>query len=163
MGRFDGIHRDPKTGVTIARRDKHPLAGLFKAIPSGAGEIPINIPDELHHLLAIHIFDNLRCSPPNQPLYKYRQSAVNPEAGMNGGLWVPIDAPDEEFAPAGPNADLPVPAEEINMWTPEKMAAMKTAMRAKEIRDKLAEGADPTGDPVPPVPAASEDLPGDVS
>lgn len=156
MGRFDGITKDPKTGITLARRDKHPLAGLFKAIPSGAGNIPINIPDELHHLLAIHIFDNLRCTPPNQPLYKYREAAVNPEAGLNGGLWVPIDEPDEDYAPDEEAFELPVSQEEISMWSPKNVQAMKLAIRAKEIRDKLAEGADP----VPPTPAAPEDEPG---
>jgi hypothetical protein len=138
MGKIDGIIRDKDTRVVLARRDKHPLADLFKAIPAGSSNMPVfNMPPEMHHLLAIHIFDNLDCSPPREPLYKYREPAEG-HSGLNGGMWVPIDEPDEAYAPAA----APVRVVDTSSMTDAELVENEKRLKAEKLRRKRAEQAD---------------------
>lgn len=140
--KLSGIVRDKQTGIVLARTQRHPLADLFRSAPMGMGNMPgMNIPAEAEHILAIHIFDNLDCSPPRRPKYKYR---VNKEqvtsTGIPGALWVPIDAPDEDYEPA---PDEVVEVADISGYGPMQVEAMKAQIREHEIRAKLAANVDP--------------------
>ena len=138
----DGIIRDRRTGIVLARKDRHPLADLFKDVPMGEGlpGLHMGLP-EVEHLLAIHVFDNLGCSPPQEPLYKAvpdRESLT--ATGSDRVLWVPVATPD------------PVPAEEadeqifvadISDYNADQMAALEFQIQQKKIADKMLEQADP--------------------
>lgn len=145
MGKIDGIIRDPETGVVIARRDRHPLADLLRAIPSGAGGVEFSMPPELQHIIAIHLFDNLKCSPPTNPLYEYREPTVG-HSGLNTGhdtSWVPVGAVANPAAVVADPISLPDPAG----WSAEKLHAMKLAIRNEEIQQKLILSTDVVADP----------------
>lgn len=93
-------------GVVIARRDEHPLAHLFEAVPSYDPATqnalpPMHMPPEFRQLLAIHIFDNLRCAPPaDDAVYRLVKNKVaDAPLGLAGALWVPHSVPDEVFEP----------------------------------------------------------------
>lgn len=137
-----GIIRD-EAGIVVAMRDRHPLADLFRWVPMGASNLPgMGIQPELQHLLAIHVFSNLRCDyDPERALYDYREPKRR--AGMHataGGVWVPKGVQDDEaFAESEDSVTIPDPTG----WTPQKLAAMKTAVRAEEIKQKAVEQADP--------------------
>jgi hypothetical protein len=137
----DGIVRDRRTGIVLARKNRHPLADLFKDIPMGEGLPGMHMDPMAEHLLAIHIFDNLGCSPPQDPLYK---SVPDPESlaatGSDRVLWVSVNIPD------------PVPEDEageqievadISGYDADQMAAMEFQMKQKRIADKMLEQADP--------------------
>ncbi|QRY62761.1 hypothetical protein JVX90_00340 [Gordonia sp. PDNC005] len=67
-----GIIRDDN-GVVVARRAKHPLQHLLTAIPADSPDYPdaqippMNLPDELKQLVAVHVFDNLYPGIPAPP------------------------------------------------------------------------------------------------
>ena len=91
--------RDPKTGVVHARKHEHPLRHVFEAVPNGTA-IPFNMPPEMQQVLAIHVFDNLRCSPPaDDAVYRLVRAKANPDAplGTGGVMWVPKTVPDSTF------------------------------------------------------------------
>ena len=140
MGRLDGITRD-SNGIVLSRRDVHPLAYLFRAIPSGLENTNFSMPAEMTHLLAIHLFDNLDCSPPRAPKYKYRESADSQHEGL-GGEWVPDSAPDEDYAAAAFGGAVEIPGD-IDEWSQAKRDAVKLAIRAAEIKAKMVQQADP--------------------
>lgn len=152
MGSLDGITRD-KDGIVLSRRDVHPLAYLFRALPSGLDGTYFTLPPEIHHLLAIHIFDNLDCSPPRAPKYKYREAANAQHEGQ-GGDWVPDSAPDEDYAAAAFGAAVEIPGD-IDEWSQAKRDAVKLAIRAAEIKSKMVQQADPAMPDSAAVPVAS--------
>lgn len=88
-----GILRDPQTGVVVGRRNQHPHAHLFTAIPTAnpdyPGMPPFNMPDEMKQLIAVHFFDNLY---PGLPL--------PPEDGES---WTITDAAGAAVAEIGPS------------------------------------------------------------
>lgn len=140
--RLSGIVRDKTTGIVLTRSQRHPLADLFMSAPMGPGNLPgMNIPYEAHHILAIHVFDNLDCSPPRNPLYKFRRNLEQERStGIPGALWVPVNTPDKEYEPV---ADEVVEVVDITDYTPMQIEAMKAQIREKEIRDKLTANLDP--------------------
>lgn len=142
---IDGVLRDPRTGIVIARKDRHPLADLFVDAPMGQGLPGMHIPPEAEHILAIHIFDNLRCAPPQDPLYA-KQVDPDSEAalGQKRYIWVPISEADGSTDVV----EEPVVVADISHYDADQIAAMKLQIRQREIRDKLVEQADPTPDDV---------------
>ena len=151
MGKIDGIKRDPDSGIVIARRDQHPLADEFRAIPAGNGvDTVFNLPAEMRQVLAIHIFDNRACSGPRNPKYFYVEPEAGPQIGLNGGVWLPAGSvkkkPEERIS-------LPDPSG----WSNAKLKHMKQALRHEEIRRGLEAGADPRqGEPIRPAIPPSE-------
>lgn len=147
--RLSGIRRDPATGVVIARESRHPLADLFRSAPMGQGLPGMNIPAEAEHILAIHIFDNLNCSPPRNPKYKARKDKEQIRStGIDGVKWVPTNAPDadEDADPEAAADDIVVA--DISGYNAMQLEAMKAQIREEEIKRKLAEQADPVaGEP----------------
>lgn len=122
-----GLIRD-KNGVVVGRRSQHPYTRLLTAIPMSSADYPdaqippMNMPEEVKHLLAIHVFDNLYPGLPLPPEpgekwtitdaagavagevagSKYR--LVNPTgdvmpAGGNGEEWVAHSLPGESIMP----------------------------------------------------------------
>lgn len=138
-----GIIRDEQ-GIVVGRRRRHPLADLFKDVPMGgtAPNMPgMGILPEMQHLLAIHTFDNLRCSPPKDPRYVHKTPKNVPRGTHRGapGLWVPIAlANDPAFEETEDTVTIPDPAG----WSPQKIAAMETALAAEKIEQTLVEQAD---------------------
>lgn len=139
--RRDGIIRDQRTGIVLARDGRHPGADLFKDAPMGEGLPGMSMAPEAEHILAIHFFDNLGYSltPPN-PRYK---AQVDPdsvaEVGQEHVKWVPLDTPE----PAAAQAEEPIVVADISDYSPDQIAAMKLQIRQKEIADKMLEQADP--------------------
>lgn len=143
--KLEGIVRDPDTGIVLARKHRHPLADLFRSVPMGRGLPGMQIPAEAGHLLAIHIFDNLRCSPPQSPLYKARRDKDAVQVtGMEGVTWVPITEPDpvEEAAPSDQSEQAVPDVDDISHYTPAQLAAMKAQIRQIELERKLIEQSD---------------------
>ena len=144
MGKIDGVERDKATGIVLSRRDRHPLADLLKAIPSGAGGVEFSMPPELQHIIAIHLFDNLDCSPPREPKYSYREPTLG-HSGLNTGndpSWVPVGKASPVKVAAEPMV-LPDP----EGWSPEKLAAMTIGIRNEEIKRTMILSSDPVLDP----------------
>lgn len=142
MNRESDIVRD-EAGVVIGRHQRHPLADLFKSVPMGSANLPgMRMPPEMEHLLAIHVFDNLRCSPPRDPLYVYREPTRRPvgaHAGA-GGVWVPVSqlknvafAEDTET----------VTVADVSDWSEERLRAQEIAIAAERTRQKMVAQADP--------------------
>lgn len=143
---IDGVLRDPKTGIVIARKDRHPLADLFIDAPMGQGLPGMHMAPEAEHILALHIFDNLRCSPPQDPLYKRRLDKDSVASlGQKRFIWVPIKEPDD----GNDVVDEVIEVDDISHYTPDQRAAMKVQIRQLEVRDKLVEQADPLPGDVP--------------
>lgn len=137
-----GIVRDPKTGIVLARTIRHPLADLFMSAPMGQGLPALNIHpfNEISQILAIHMFDNLDCSPPRDPKYKWRPNNAQVRAtGLPGVLWVPINTPDPEPTVAAE----PVEVADISEYSTEQLAVLKSQIRQVEIRQKLINNLDP--------------------
>lgn len=135
----DGIVRDRRTGIVLARKNRHPLADLFKDIPMGEGLPGMHMDPMAEHLLAIHVFDNEDCSPPRNPLYK---AVPDPESvsatGTGRVLWVPIKTPDPVAA-----ADEPIVVADISNYDQDQIEALELQLRRRRIADKLLEQADP--------------------
>lgn len=121
-----GLIRD-KHGVVVGRRAKHPYAGLLTAVPMTSADHPdaqippANLPEELKHLIAVHVFDNLYPGLPLPPgpgetwtvtmpdgaevtVGPSRYRLVNPTgdvmpAGGNGEEWVAHSLPGESIMP----------------------------------------------------------------
>lgn len=145
MGRLDresDILRD-EAGVVIGRRTEHPLAHLFKSVPMGSADLPgMGLLPEMRHLLAIHVFDNLHCSPPRDPAYVYREPKRRPvgvHAGA-GGVWVPVTHADD---PAFLEDRGSVTVADVRDWTEERLRAQETAIAAERTRQRLVAQADP--------------------
>ncbi|MEV0080900.1 hypothetical protein AB0H58_31195 [Nocardia neocaledoniensis] len=138
--KLSGIRRDPHSGIVLAREQRHPLADLFRSVPMGTGLPGMRMPIEAEHLLAIHIFDNLDCSPPQNPLYKARpdKDALR-STGMPGVVWVPINTPDDPEDPAPPEA---VMVADIGDYTPAQLEAMKAQIKQIELERRLSAQAD---------------------
>lgn len=139
--KLSGIRRDPNNGIVLAREQRHPMADLFRSVPMGTGLPGMRMPIEAEHLLAIHIFDNLDCSPPRSPLYKARpdKDALR-STGMPGYIWVPINTPDD---PADPSTDdEPVMVADIGEYNDRQIAAMKVQIEEIERRRKMIAQAD---------------------
>lgn len=156
MGKIDGIKRDPDTGIVIARRDPHPLADEFRAIPAGNGiDTVFNLPVEMRQVLAIHIFDNRDCSPPRNPNYFYVEPEGGQQIGLNGGMWLPASA-------APKRAPEKVVLPDASGWSNRKIEHMKAALRQEEIKRNLINDADPrAGEPIRPARAPHR-LPGEL-
>lgn len=138
--KLSGIRRDATTGIVLAREQRHPLADLFRSVPMGTGLPGMKLPIEVEHLLAIHIFDNLDCSPPQNPLYKARPDKDAERAlGMPGVIWVPINTPDD---PDTPDDDGTVVIADVAEYSERQLEAMKAQIRQVEIARKLAAQAD---------------------
>ncbi|OZE95081.1 hypothetical protein CH302_19265 [Rhodococcus sp. 15-2388-1-1a] len=137
----DGILRDPQTNIVIARRHAHPYIDVFNAIPSEAG-VNFDMPAELKQLCAIHIFDNLGCSPPTEPRYIYvpPSSAIAVGGQKNVGTWEPPVKGRKAAKEADPERPVVVP--DPQGWTKRKIAAMRAALKSEEIRQQLIDGAD---------------------
>ncbi|MRH85989.1 hypothetical protein GFY24_00665 [Nocardia sp. SYP-A9097] len=144
--RLDGIRRDPETGIVYARESRHPLADWFRSVPMGQGLPGMQMPPEIQHLLAIHVFDNLRLPAPTDALYKPRRDKnATAATGHDAVTWVPIGAPDE-----GQGEDIteaPVLVADITGYTPAQIAAMKAQIRQEEIRQKMLAQSDTGGAP----------------
>lgn len=145
MGRLNqesDILRD-EAGIIVGRRTEHPLAHLFKSVPMGSKELPgMGLLPEMRHLLAIHVFDNLRCSPPRDPLYVYKEPKRKPRgthAGA-GGVWVPIALADDPAFAEAPDA---VTVANVAGWSEERLKAQEFAIAAERARQKLVAQADP--------------------
>lgn len=138
----DGIIRDRRTGIVLARKDRHPLADLFKDVPMGEGlpGLHMGLP-EVEHLLAIHVFDNMDCSPPRNPLYR---AVPDPDSlnatGTDRVIYVPVDTPNPV---AVEEEDEQIFVADISKYNADQMAALKLQIQQKEIADKMLEQADP--------------------
>ncbi|WP_415395224.1 hypothetical protein ACMTN4_07590 [Rhodococcus globerulus] len=136
----DGIVRDRRTGIVLARKNRHPLADLFKDIPMGEGLPGMHMDPMAEHILAIHVVDNLGFVPSNAPLYK---AVPDPDSlnatGTDRVLWVPINTPD----PIVDELDEPIVVADISNYDPDQIAALEMQLQQKKIADKLLEQADP--------------------
>jgi hypothetical protein len=98
---------------------------------------------EIEHLLAVHTFDNLRCTyTPDRARYVHRRPRKRPAGTHKGapGVWVPVNlADDPAFMEDTETVEIPDPTG----WSPQKLAAMKTAVVSEEIKQKQVEQADP--------------------
>ncbi len=142
LNRESDILRD-EAGIVVGRRTEHPLAHLFKSVPMGSADLPgMGLLPEMRHLLAIHVFDNLRCSPPRDPAYVYREPKRRP-AGTHagaGGVWVPVaHAEDPAFAEDRSS----VTVADVTDWSPERLRAQEIAIAAERTRQSLVANADP--------------------
>lgn len=144
MGRLNAesdILRD-EAGIVVGRRSEHPLAHLFKAVPLGPGLPGMGMLPEHRHLLAIHVFDNLRCSPPRDPLYVLREPKnvpVGTHAGA-GAVWVPVaHAADPAFVESRESVRIA----DVRGWSADRLKAQQAAIQAELIRQRLVEQADP--------------------
>lgn len=136
------IVRD-EAGIVTGRRTQHPLAGLFRAVPMGGANMPgMTLPVEIRHLLAIHTFDNLRCSPPKNPLYVYREPKFVPKGSHAGagGVWVPVALADD---PAFTETDTTVTVADVRDWSAERLKAQELAIKHERIRQNLITQGDP--------------------
>lgn len=98
---------DPaKTGIVWARKRPHPNRQLFASIPvhwpdHPEAEIPpAEMPPEMMQILAIHVFDNLRCMTPEQVTALLRTVLEELHDDVNS-LWS-VDDVLAEHAPGGP-------------------------------------------------------------
>lgn len=142
LNRESDIVRDEE-GIVIGRRTQHPYAGLFKAVPMGSKDMPgMSFPVEFQHLLAIHVFDNLRCSPPRDPLYVYREPRRRPQGSHAGagGVWVPVKLAND---PAFVEETGTVQVANVTDWSEERLRAQEIAIAAERTRQKLITQADP--------------------
>nr|WTA71314.1 hypothetical protein OHB51_35560 [Micromonospora sp. NBC_00855] len=139
--KLSGIRRDPNNGIVMAREQRHPMADLFRSVPMGTGLPGMRMPIEAEHLLAIHIFDNLDCSPPQNPVYKARpdKDALR-STGMPGFIWVPIATPDDPEDPAPDEG--PVLVADIGEYDDRQIAAMKAQIAEVERQRKMSAQAD---------------------
>ena len=117
---------------------------MLKSIPMGTANMPgMSLPPEIRHLIAIHVWDNLRCSPPRDPLYVYREPRGMPagaRAAGAGGVWVPIKhANDDAFA----EDTEKIMVADVTDWTPQRLEAQRLAIAAEERRQRLIAQADP--------------------
>lgn len=141
LNRESDILRD-EAGVVVSRRTEHPLADLFKAVPMGANLPGMGLLPEMRQLLAIHVFDNLRCSPPRDPLYVYREPHRRPtgtHAGA-GGVWVPVAHAED---PAFTENSHTVTVADVSDWSEERLKAQELAIKAERTRQRLIQQADP--------------------
>lgn len=137
---LNGVLRDPKTGIVIARKHRHPLADLFIDAPMGQGLPGMHMAAEAEHILAIHVFDNLDCSPPRNPLYKARLDQDSMAAtGQKRYIYVPINEPDD----GNDVVEEAVEVDDISHYDDDQLAAMKVQIHQIEVRKKLLEQADP--------------------
>lgn len=163
-----GVIRDRKTGVVLARTSQHPLSGLFTAIPSNAPDYqgselpPFNMPDEMKHLLAIHLFDNLYPGLPLPPgdgevwqitlpdgtkveVGPSRYRLVNPTGdhkpmGGNGEVWLAHSRPAEDAMPAGMVVPDPAGVPDVEDLTDAQLAALEERIELRRIDEaRLAE------------------------
>ncbi|WP_282775864.1 hypothetical protein [Nocardia sp. CC201C] len=142
--KLDGIRRDKATGIVLAREHRHPLADWLRSVPMGTGLPGMQMPPEIEHLLAIHLFDNLRLPAPTAPLYTPRvDKAARRDIGKDAVIWVPIGTPEEEETE--PVTGQPVTIADISDYTPAQLAAMKAAIRRAEIEAKMVEQSDTGG------------------
>lgn len=136
------IVRD-EAGIVVGRHTEHPYADLLKQIPMGGANMPgMDLPAEMRHLIAIHIWDNLRCSGPRDPLYVLREPTNVPKgAGRRAAsVWVPVSKLDD---PAFAESDESVTVADVRDWSPERLKAQKIAIAAEERRQKMVAQADP--------------------
>lgn len=137
----DGIIRDQRTGIVLAREGRHPGADLFKDAPMGDGLPGMSMAPEAEHILAIHFFDNLGypLTPP-KPVYKAIPDTDSvAEIGREHVKWVPLDTP----APVAVQAEEPIIVADISGYNADQIAAMELQIRQKKIADKMLEQADP--------------------
>ncbi|MBF6298208.1 hypothetical protein IU459_11720 [Nocardia amamiensis] len=140
---LDGIRRDKATGIVLAREHRHPLADWFRSVPMGTGLPGMQMPPEAEHLLAIHVFDNLRLPAPKNPLYKPRvDREARRGAGIEAVIWVPVGAPEEDATEA---LAEPVEVVDISHYSPAQLEAMKAQIRDVEVTRKLIEQSDTGG------------------
>lgn len=137
----DGVLRETKTNIVLARRHPHPYKDLFNAIPSEAG-VYFDIPDDLKQLLAIHCLDNLGMSPPVNPRYEYVPPAPGLAVGgqKNVGTWEPPVKGRKVAKEADPERAVVVP--DPTGWSQNKRDAMRAALKAEDIRRAMIDGAD---------------------
>lgn len=143
---IDGVLRDPKTGIVIARKRRHPLADLFIDAPMGQGLPGMHMAPEAEHILAIHVFDNLDCSPPRNPKYKRRLDRDSVASlGQKRYIYVPINEPDD----GNDVAEEVVEVADISHYDDDQLAAMEVQIQQVKVRKKLVEQADPLPGEVP--------------
>ncbi|GGG03875.1 hypothetical protein GCM10007304_17520 [Rhodococcoides trifolii] len=137
----DGVLRDPKTNIVLARRHPHPYKDVFNAIPTEAG-IGFDIPDGIKQLLAIHCFDNLGMSPPQNPRYEYVPPAgTHTVNGQNAvGSWEPPVQGRKTAKEADPERAVVIP--DPAGWSQNKLAAMEAAVKREKMRQAAILGAD---------------------
>lgn len=138
-----GILRDEE-GIIVGRRRRHPLADLFKDVPMGTSNMPgMSMGPDIEHLLAIHVFDNMKCRyDPDRSLYVHRTPKKRPAGTHKGapGVWVPKTVADDPAFEEDPETiEVPDPTG----WSPAKLAAAKTAIVAEENAQRMVEQADP--------------------
>ena len=137
-----GIIRDEE-GVVVDRRHRHPLADWLRCMPLGSSNLPgMNMDAMIEQRIAIHVFDNLHCSPPRDPAYVYRTPKQKPRGthAAAPGVWVPVGLlEDEAFEESEESVTIPDPTD----WSPAKLQAMKTAIVQEEAKQRLVEQADP--------------------
>lgn len=142
LNRESDILRD-EAGIVIGRRTEHPMSWVFKSVPMGSENMPgMGLLAEMRHLLAIHVFDNLHCSPPQNPAYVYKEPKNVPRgthAGA-GGVWVPIAHADD---PAFAETAGSVTVSDVTDWSPERLKAQEIAIAAERTRQNLVAQADP--------------------
>ncbi|MFE5789534.1 phage gene 29 protein family protein [Rhodococcus erythropolis] len=137
----DGVIRERRTGIVLARKARHPGADLFRDVPMGDGLPGMHMATEAEHLLAIHFFDNLGYDvvPPN-PLYK---AAVDPDSRKSTGsdrvVWVPIDTPEVDIEDDGELIVVP----DIDGYTDDQIDAMELQVAQIKLNRKLLAQADP--------------------
>lgn len=136
------IVRD-EAGIVVGRHTEHPYAPLLKQIPMGGANMPgMGLLPEMRQLIAIHIWDNLRCSGPRDPLYVLREPKNVPRgAGRDAAsLWVPVSKLDD---PAFVESDGSVTVADVRDWSPQRLKAQKIAIAAEERRQRMVAQADP--------------------
>jgi hypothetical protein len=137
----DGVLRDPKTNIVLARRHPHPFKDELNAIPSETG-VNFDIPDEMKQLIMIHLVDNRGWTQTGTARYEYvppsTMYAVNGRAAV--GTWEPPVKGRKTAKEAEPEQAVVVP--DATGWSPKKIAAMEAQLKAEKNRRAMIFGAD---------------------
>ncbi|MFT4087401.1 MAG: hypothetical protein QM658_09650 [Gordonia sp. (in: high G+C Gram-positive bacteria)] len=147
-----GLIRD-REGVVLARTAEHPLAYLFEAIPSydPASEKPLppmHMPPEMRQIIAIHVFDNLKCGGPGEDaVYRLvKNKTTDAPMGLAGAMWVPKSVPDDVFEPE-PVADDGV---DVDALSEAQLNALQAKIDQRRVDEAHRQAADvPVADDAP--------------
>ncbi|WP_353107839.1 hypothetical protein [Gordonia sp. (in: high G+C Gram-positive bacteria)] len=170
-----GVIKDRKTGVVLARRRQHSHLQLLTSIPNNHPDYPdadlppFNMPDEIKHLLAIHVFDNLYPGLPLPPgegetwtvtsstgetwtVNGSRYRLVNPTGdtkphGGNGEVWLPWVVPAEAVATADGDVDG-VP--DVDDLDDAQLAALQRRIEERIADEAMLNAMDPQAKPSKP-------------
>lgn len=139
-----GMVRDKKSGVVLAREQEHPQRYVFESIPNGT-PIPFHMDPEMQQVLAIHVFDNLKCSPPgDDAVYRLVRSKANPGAplGTGGVVWVPKTVPDSAFEPEQVEPLLVEGVPDIESLDDAQLDALQVRIADRKIAQSQAANLD---------------------